>query len=212
MIITIGSQKGGAGKSTIAINMALMIASSSREYRVALVDTDKQKSCIQTLGKNRRANLNVYEVQKKPNRVVLDLDEDVIIIDTPPHSHEVMHLSAAVSDVVIIPLQPSPLDIRAARETVKALEVIKTEVNPDLTCCFLLNRLKHGTILAKEMRGTVQKLYPFEVLQTTLHDRQIYKQSLITGQSVLEFDKTSAASKEMAALVVEVLKRISRQT
>lgn len=210
MVITIGSQKGGAGKSTVAINMALMIASSSKDYKVALVDTDKQRSCIQTLAKNKRDNLKVYEIQKKPNRVILELKEDVVVVDTPPHSHEVMHLAAAVSDVVLIPIQPSPLDIRAASDTVKALEIIKAEVNPDLQCCFLLNRLKAGTILAKEVRATVEKLYPFSVLDTSLFDRQVYKQSLITGQSVLEFDKSSTASQEMAALVVEVLKLVSK--
>ncbi len=206
MVITIGSQKGGAGKSTVAINMALMIASSSQEYQVALVDTDKQRSCIQTLGNNERENLNLYEVQSKPNRLIQELDEHVVIVDTPPHSHEVMHLAAAVSDVVIIPVQPSPLDIRAAKETVKALEVIIEEANRDLKCRFLLNRIKAGTILAKEIRQTVQRLYPFLILETALHDRQVYKQSLITGESVLEFDKNSAASKEMAELVIEVLR------
>ncbi len=210
MVITIGSQKGGAGKSTVAINMALMIASSSKNYKVALVDTDKQRSCIQTLAKNKRDNLVVYEVQDKPNRTIMRLEEDIVVVDTPPHSHELMHLAAAVSNVVLIPIQPSPLDIRAAGDTVKALSIIKTEVNPELQCCFLLNRLKAGTILTKELRSTVEKLYPFSVLETSLFDRQLYKQSLITGQSVMEFDKNSPAAQEMADLVVEVLKLVSR--
>ncbi len=211
MVITIGSQKGGAGKSTVAINMALMIASSSTNYKVALVDTDKQRSCVQTLGKNCRENLTVYEVQSKPNRTIMELEEDIVVVDTPPHSHELMHLASAVSNVVIIPLQPSPLDIRAASETVKALTIIKAEVNPDLQCCFLLNRLKAGTILTKELRSTVEKLYPFNVLESSLFDRQLYKQSLITGQSVMEFDKNSPAAQEMAELVVEVLKLVSNK-
>ena len=215
MIITIGSQKGGAGKSTIAINMALMIASSSLEYRVALVDTDKQRSCVQTLAKNDRENLNIYDftdedMPRKPNRLIQDLEEDVVIVDTPPHSHEVMHLSAAVSDIVIIPIQPSPLDVRAAKETVAALEVISETVNTALECRFLLNRVKAGTILGNEIGETIQKLYPFGVLSSVLYDRQIYKQSLITGRSVLEFDKNSPASKEMGGLVVEVLKLMSK--
>ncbi len=211
MVITIGSQKGGAGKSTVAINMALMIASSSKNYKVALVDTDKQRSCIQTLAKNKRDNLVVYEVQNKPNRTIMELEEDIVVVDTPPHSHELMHLAAAVSNVVLIPIQPSPLDIRAANDTVKALTVIKAEVNPELQCCFLLNRLKAGTILTNELRSTVKKLYPFDILKTNLFDRQLYKQSLITGQSVMEFDKNSPASQEMAELVVEVLKLVSNR-
>lgn len=206
MIITIANQKGGAGKSTIAINMALILAGLSKKYSVALVDTDKQRSCILTLQGHERENLKVYEATEEPNKVIQELSEQFVIVDTPPHSHEVAYMAAVLSDVVIVPVQPSPLDVRAAADTVKALQVIQKH-KPGLQCFFLVNRIAGGTILAKEIKSTLNRFYPFSVLETMLHDRQAYKQSLITGESVLEYDKRSAAAKEMASLVVEVVKK-----
>ena len=205
MIITVANQKGGAGKSTIVINIALILAGLSRKPTVALVDTDKQRSCVQTLQGHERENLKIYEAAEKPDKVIQELSEKFIIVDTPPHSHEIAHLAAALSDVVIIPVQPSPLDIRAAADTVQALQAIQKHM-PNLQCCFLVNRIAGGTILAKEIKSTLERFYPFPVLETMLHDRQAYKQSLITGQSVLEYDKRSAAAQEMEKLVIEIVK------
>lgn len=206
MIITVAAQKGGSGKSTIAINMALILAGLSQKPTVALVDADRQRSCMQTLQGHERDNLNVYEVTEKPNEVIQGLSERYVIVDTPPHSHEVAYVAAALSDIVVIPVQPSPLDVRAAVDTVKALQIIQDR-RPDLQCCFLINRIAGGTILAKEIKGTLEQFYPFPVLETMLHDRQAYKQSLITGQSVLEYDNRSAAAQEMGKLVLEIVKK-----
>lgn len=206
VIITVAAQKGGSGKSTIAINAALILAGLKKKPTVALVDTDRQRSCIQTLQGHERDNLKVYETTEKPTEVIQGLSEQYTIVDTPPHSHEVAYVAAALSDLVVIPVQPSPLDIRAAADTVKALQIIQGH-RPDLQCCFLVNRIAGGTILAKEIKSTLERFYPFPVLETMLHDRQAYKQSLITGQSVLEYDKRSAAAQEMGKLVLEIIKK-----
>ena len=206
MIITIGSQKGGVGTSTVAINLALGIASLSKKIDVALVDADAQKSCIETLQNHKRKNLTLYEAQEKPHRLIESLSQKIIIVDTPPHSHETMYQAAAVSDVVIIPLQPSPLDIRSIAITVKALTVIQKKINPHLQCHFLINRITHRTILSSEIRPVLKQRYPFQIFETMLHNREAYKQSLITGLSVLEYDKKSEAAKEMQMFLMEIIK------
>ena len=208
MIITIASQKGGVGKSTIAINLALGIAGLPGKTTVALVDADEQRSCSETLHNHNRDNLTLYEASEKPHIIIEQATQKHIFIDTPPHSHEIMYQAAAVSEAVLIPLQPSPLDIRGAANTVKALRIIQKKINPKLQCLFLINRITPRTILANEIRATLERLYPFQTLSTVLHNREAYKQSLLTGLSVIEYDKNSPAAKEIARLLAEVKKII----
>lgn len=210
MIITIASQKGGVGKSTIAINLALFLAGLPEKVTVALVDTDEQKSCVETLEGHERPNLTLYEVPEAPHKVIRELEQQFIIVDTPPHSHEVMWQAAAVSDRLIIPVQPSPLDIRGAGKTVQALQTIKAKYNEKLQCMFLINRITPRTILANEIRAALEKRYPFPILKTMLHNREAYKQSLITGLSVFEYEKNSPAAKEMAQVILEMTKGVKQ--
>jgi chromosome partitioning protein len=205
MKISIISQKGGSGKSTVAINLALAVAGLPGKPRVALVDADEQLSCMQTLSGHQRENLFLYETKAKPHRLIEKLKEGTIFIDTAPHSDELMYQVAAVSHLVIIPVQPSPLDVRAMARTVKVLGMIKEKYNPKLKTRLLINRITLRTTLAGEIRETLARLYPgVPVLESMLHNREAYKQSLITGQSVIEYDRASAAARELGALLVEI--------
>lgn len=210
IVITAASQKGGSGKSTIAINLALTIAALNSRPMVALIDTDEQKSCVETLSGNERDNLLVIAAAEKPHIAVEELKNKskprVIIIDTPPHSHAVMHQAALVSDLVIIPVQPSPLDVRAVSITSRALATIQAKANKKLLVRFLVNRLTSRTTLANEIRAVLEKLYPHPVLGVTLHDRQAYKLALISGQAVSELGKNSPAAEEFGQLTLEVTK------
>lgn len=206
MIVTIASQKGGVGKSTVSMNLALGVAGLNDSYNVALIDADQQLSCLETLQNYKRENLFLYEGTRKPHRLVKTIvgQHKAVFIDTPPHSHEIMYQAAAVSKLVIIPLQPSPLDIRGVGKTIQALKVIKDKVNPKLECRFLVNRVKPRTILANDFKNALNKHYSFPAFKTMMHDREAYKQSFITGKSVLEFKKKSPAAKEMGQLLIEV--------
>lgn len=210
MIITIASQKGGVGKSTIAINLALAMAGLSSKPSIALVDADSQQSCIKILQSHKRKNLTLYPAPENPHRIIGKLQDkhNSVFIDTAPHSHKTMYQAAAVSDLVIIPLQPSPLDVDAIENTVGALLAIQEKVNPELRCYFLVNRITLRTTLASGIRGELERRYPFSILKTMLHNREIYKQSLLTGISVFEYDKSSLAAKELAQLLREVNKII----
>jgi chromosome partitioning protein len=213
MIITIASQKGGSGKTTICINLALAMAGLRKNQRVALVDTDEQRSCIETLNtQGTRENLTLYEVTEKTHRLVETIRDkhEIIIIDTPPHSQEVVYQAAAVSDLVIIPLQPSPLDVRGVLKTVQAMEFIKENNNPHLLCRFLINRVNPRSILSHEIRATLTKFYPYPIFNSVLQNREIYKRSLVSGKSVLEYDKNGTAGQEIKKLINEINRLVKK--
>lgn len=202
MIITTLSQKGGVGKSTILINMALGIAGLNEKLSVALVDCDPQQTCQMLLGRhNARSNFTLYAVDKDPHVFVKGLKEQFIFCDTASGIHRVNYLCAAVSDLIIIPVRPAPADILSLKATVADLEKIPLK----LDARFLINGLVAGTSLAAWVRGALKKLYPaIPILKTELHFRQTYMQSQLSGKSVFEHNKTSPASGEMKQLLTEI--------
>lgn len=204
MIITIASQKGGVGKSTVAINLALIFA-SHQDCNVALVDCDVQRSSVDTMEGHSYSNLSLHAVDENPHRAIEKIKADYVIVDTPPHSHEIMFQAAAVSDMVIIPLQPSVLDVRGVARTIAALLEIQSGYNTDLLCRLLINRFTPNAKLSAGIRDVLVDQYPYPVFKTALHNREAYKQSLILSQSVVDFAKNSPAAHEIADLVKEII-------
>jgi chromosome partitioning protein len=204
MIITIGNQKGGCGKSTVAMNLAL--GTAALKYTTALIDADVQRSCLETLQGHEKENLTTYESGEGVHRLAKSLHDEFIFIDTPPHSNTIMYQAIAVADLVIIPLQPSPLDIRSARQTVAVCRAIQEKLGKPIRCYFLLNKINPRTTLGRQVAGHLTKMYRLPILQTRLQNRIIYQQALIYGQSVLEYGKNNQAAQEVGDLLVEVHK------
>lgn len=205
MIITLATQKGGVGKSTIAMNLAMGFASLLKKHKVALVDADYQESCMQIMQGHKFKNLDVIAAPEEPHKTIQKLKGyTAIFVDTPPDLDATMYQACAVSDIVVMPVQPSPLDLKATFKTVEVLQRIKEKGNLKYKCFFLINRASKGTVLANQMRPFIEKNYPFPALKTVLHNREVYKQSLIEGMSVVDFDKGSDATKEVAELIKEL--------
>ncbi len=204
MIITLTNQKGGCGKSTATMNLAL--GTAALNYKTALIDADEQRSCLDTLQEYPKANLSLYEAGKDIGDLVATLKDDFhfIFIDTPPHSHHIMHKAMAVSDFIIIPLQASPLDIHSAKRTIDACQKVQEKVDREIPCYFLLNRVNPRTKLSKEIGNYIRELYTVPLLQSRLHNRVAYAQSLMHGKSVIEHNRSSDAAMEVKKLLKEV--------
>ena len=206
MIITLTNQKGGCGKSTVTMNLAL--GTAALNYNTALIDTDEQKSCIETLQDFPKTNLQLFEAGKNVGELVEKIKDKFhfIFIDTPPHSHNIMYNAMAVSDFIIIPLQASPLDIKSAKRTIDACEKVEGKINQKIPCYFLLNRMNPRTKLSKEIGTYIRELYTTPLLQSRLHNRVAYAKSLMYGKSVIEHNRSSDASLEVTKLLREVHK------
>ncbi len=204
MIVTLTNQKGGCGKSTATLNLALGTAALG--YDTALIDADEQKSCIETLQDYDKSRLTVYESGKNVDTLATEVKDNFkfVFIDTPPHSHNIMFQAMAVSDIIIIPLQASPLDIRSAKRTIEACEQVQQKVKRNIPCYFLLNRVNPRTNLSKEIGTYINKLYTVPLLQSRLHNRVAYAQSLMHGKSVIEYNRSSDAALEVRKLLKEV--------
>lgn len=204
MIITLTNQKGGCGKSTASINLAL--GTAALNYNTALIDADEQKSCLETLQNYPKPNLTLYEAEEDIVGQVEKIREKFhfIFIDTPPHSHQIMFQAMAASDFIIIPLQASPLDIKSAKRTIDTCAKVQKQIGREIPCYFLLNRVNPRTKLSKEIGQYIRDLYTVPLLQARLHNRVAYAQSLMHGKSVIEFNRSSDAAMEVTKLLKEV--------
>lgn len=202
--ITIAQQKGGSGKTTLAVNLA--VAFVRQGLRVALLDTDPQGS----LGRwfmARRDRLGDpgmelstasawgvgYECEK------LRKTHDIVLIDTPPKIDADLRPALREAALVLIPVASSQVDLWA---TDGVLDLAARESRPSL---IVLNRCKAGKRLAEEVATAAAALA--DVAEARLGQRVAYAETMGHGSAVCETGRTAAAA-EVEALAAEVLARL----
>jgi chromosome partitioning protein len=206
MIISLLNQKGGVGKTTLAVHLASAFA--LRGGRVLLVDADPQGSALDWSASRQGEPLvpviglptkNLHrEVQAHiPNY-------DYIIIDGPPRVNELARAALMAADVVLIPVQPSPYDVWAAKEITDLLgEVAVFKENQK--AAFVINRKITNTAIGRDVAEALAD-YPYPVLSSAVCQRVAFAESAAQGSTVLELDPKGMATQEINALADEVLR------
>ncbi len=202
-VITVAQQKGGSGKTTIAANLAVAYAKAGKT--VALMDTDPQGSLGRWFMTRHAEGLAegmefstasawgvTYECDK------LRKTHDVIIIDTPPKIDSDLRPALRESDLVVVPVSASQVDVWA---TDGVLELADREDRPVM---LVLNRVKSGTKVLEEVEKAVKSLKAKRA-KTALGQRVAYADTLGHGKGVLERAK-GAWTTEMTALTKEISK------
>jgi chromosome partitioning protein len=201
MIIGVLSQKGGVGKTTIAVNLAATFAKSG--LRVLLVDADPQSSALQWSAARDVEPLFSVVGMAKPtlHKELPDIAKDyqVVIIDGAPRVNELGRAAILASDMVLIPVQPSPYDIWAAAETVRLIQEAQV-FKPTLKGAFVINRKIANTAIGRDVTEALAQFDTIPVLPTALHQRVIYAESAGQGLSVLEVEPKGGAAREVAEL------------
>ncbi|SAK97084.1 cobyrinic acid a,c-diamide synthase [Caballeronia catudaia] len=212
-IIGVVQVKGGAGRSTLATNLAGAIAASGR--KVALIDADMPQGTAASWAAMREqnrptANLTVetstdHETLVKAARTLAEKC-DVIVIDGPPRIAETTRAALILSDVCLIPLGTSAAEIWATSDLMRTIEEAREagkRVGKTIDARIVWNRYRAGTTAAKELPEAVKDQLPIKALQTRLGFRVAYSDALAEGLTVAEWSDR-AARDELGALCVEI--------
>ena len=202
-IVTIAQSKGGAGKTTVAIQLATAMLAQGEH--VCLVDVDPQGSLARWHDERQRrlgTDDKLVLVKTGGWRLNMELrrisqDFTAVVIDTPPYADSDLRAVIREGLLVLVPCQPSPLDVWASRPT---LEMAAKEKRP---IRFLMNRVPSRSRSIDEANAALAEIGAVPLL-AFLGNRQSYVAATARGQGVVEYEPRGPAAKEAAALCKEV--------
>jgi len=207
MIIALLNQKGGVGKTTLALAVAGEWAMQGR--RVILIDADPQGSALDWSEMRAREGLpRLFSVIGLARDTLhreapaLARDADLVVIDGPPRVAGLMRSALLATDMVLIPVQPSPFDGWASAEMLALISEARI-YRPELVARFVLNRCGARTVLARDTAETLADHDP-PALASRIGQRIAFAAAAQSGRIVRELDHESVAAREISALAAEV--------
>jgi chromosome partitioning protein len=200
VVITVAQQKGGAGKTMLAANLAAALAPARR---VAVLDIDPQRSLARwhALRGGRTPAMTLADFSGW--RLAGELDRlrrlhDVLIVDSPPQIETDARVAVRAADLVLIPLQPSPPDLWAAEGTIALAGAEKRAAR------LVLNRTPATGKLRAQVAAEIARR-DWHLLTSTLGNRAGFALAFAQGLGITESAPKSVAAAEVRGLVDEVL-------
>jgi chromosome partitioning protein len=206
--VVIANQKGGSGKSTSTVHLAVA-AEEAGDGPVVICDTDPQGSTVDWFNQRKRAGFDTpryapLTLSQLPNELSMlkEAGASYLFIDTAPSIGSVNAELFTIADLILIPLNPTPTDLRAL---VKALPTIKNSGKP---FSFMLARVRpnlrnnDGVAMALDALGLV--------LPARMHERVIYAESFAHGRTAFDIDPKGTAANELSSIWAGVKQKITK--
>jgi chromosome partitioning protein len=205
-IIAVASQKGGSGKTTMAGHLAVQ-ADRAGFGPVALVDTDPQGSLSEWW--NARTQETPLFARTSAGRLGTDIQRmrhlgiKLLVVDTPPAIEATITEVISLADLVIIPVRPSPHDLRAAGATVELIERLNKPLVFVINAATPRARITAEAVMALSQHGTLAPVI--------VHHRTGFAASMIDGRTVMEVPAEARSAEEMTLLWEYLANRLNRE-
>jgi chromosome partitioning protein len=194
------AQKGGTGKTTLSIHLA--VQANLAGLNVLLIDLDPQASA--TAWWRRRSAQTPALVQSQGETLsrilstARDQHYDLVVIDTAPHNSQDASMCARVSDLVLIPSRPAILDLDAIGASTELLSQLGVKAEIVLNACPPPTRYGQPQIVTEARQAL--GIYGIPVSAATISQRAAFSHALIDGRAVVEYDRKGKAARELEQL------------
>jgi chromosome partitioning protein len=204
MILTVGNTKGGVGKTTLAVNLAITRANAGRS--VLLVDGDEQRSAASFTELRNDAlgapgytavSLDGPAIRTQVQQLAPKFDD--VVIDVGGRNTASLRAALTVSDALLIPTMPSTFDVWAIDDIAEVLNEARA-LNPDLKTYLVINGADAQGRDNQEAAEALAEVPGVEVLPLTIGRRKAFRNATANGQSVVELGKDPKAAAEIRAL------------
>jgi chromosome partitioning protein len=203
--IAILSQKGGAGKTTLAVHLAVEAEKSG--FSTAIIDLDPQASATGWADSRQQETPSVVSTQASRLRQVLDVAKQegakLTIIDTAPHSEGAALAAAREADLILIPCRPAILDLRAISQSVDLARIAGKPA------AIVLNAVPSRGTLAAEAVQAIES-YGVNAAPFTFGQRAAFVHCLTAGMTAQEFEPAGKAAAEVAELFRWMLQELEK--
>jgi chromosome partitioning protein len=208
-VISILNQKGGCGKTTLATNVAHSFL--IKGYKTLLVDSDPQGSAREWGEVNEGKIVPIVVLDKKAllgNISEVSNGYDIVIIDGAPSIVDLSVAAMKVSDIVLIPVQPSPYDIWATEDLVDIIKTRQEIKNGSPKTFFVISRAIKNTKSSKEVIEALDN-YKIPILKSSTTQRIIYPTTANDGLTVFSLGNDNVAANEINEIVNEIIEVIN---